>query len=1104
MPCSSYLSRTALYLLFASPLIWGQTNSIADLPANGLVGTYYNNVTMSGSPALQRTDPALDFVWNRTPPGVGVNAENFSVVWTGYLIPAVTDRYTFRVFADDGVRFFVNGEKKFERWMDQEAYPNDVPSMQLQAGTAYSIRIEYYQRMGNSAFRLHWYGTSGGVGPVPTALLRTALAVPPPVSQPSGGLRGTYFSNINLTAPAALERVDSTVDFDWNALPPSTNFPRTNFSVRWSGTITPPISGNYAFNLPSDDGTRLYLDGIKIIDQWIDKTAYATWTPAMPLVGGKAYPITIEYYQKTGSAGIQLRWATPKDANVLVPASVLAPAAGNPVVTPPPPPPVGGSGTGLNGTYFSGVALSGQPVLQRLDAQVNFTWGTAAPNGNLSSDQFSVRWLGSLQAPTSGTYRLITRSDDGIRLNFDGKWVIANWTDHSPTENTSDAVTLVAGKRYPIQLEYYERGGNSVAQLMWQLPDGTKQAIPTAMLYPGAQALITPPFTGTIPTKAPDPVTITSNATQITVHWTAVTGATSYAVYRGTQPNVVTTGTPYMTLNSPSVQLVDTAVQANANYSYRVVAENPLGRGPASAEVTARLTQPPITLSEADRQMLRYLRQSSFGPNDVSFARVRQIGIAAHLEEQLATPPSDYPDSSIAKYGVEGLQEHFFRVTMVGQDQLRQRVAFALHNLLVVSAVEVDYGEAILNYYRLLQKHAFGNYKDLLVEMALNPAMGEYLDMVNNDKGDPAKGTMPNENFAREFLQLFTIGLQELDLGALPVMDANGKPKPTYTQADILELSRVFTGWTYDDGRTGAPTKFNYHETFKQPMEAVEARHDTGAKNFLGRQVAGGLQARADLENAINLIFAHPNVAPFISKQLIQHLVTSNPSPGYVRAVAAKFNDNGSGVKGDMKAVLRAILLHEEARSTNSTAGRLQEPVLYITAQLRALNADVTDQPFMADLAADMGQRVFYSPSVFNYFSPEYRIPGVGLTGGEFQLLSTTTATIRANFTARLLAGWFGSSVKINYQPWTSLASDPEALLNRLDQTILAGNLTAELRAAIAEAMAKTNSPDEKVKTALYLGIISGANQVEHSLTQSQITQKEENQLATPVVEVIE
>jgi uncharacterized protein (DUF1800 family) len=270
-------------------------------------------------------------------------------------------------------------------------------------------------------------------------------------------------------------------------------------------------------------------------------------------------------------------------------------------------------------------------------------------------------------------------------------------------------------------------------------------------------------------------------------------------------------------------------------------------------------------------------------------------------------------------------------------------------------------------------------------------------------------------------------------------------------------------------------------------MEVVAANHDNGAKTFLGQQFPDGQTPEQDLEQALDVLFHHPNVGPFVCRQLIQQLVTSNPSPAYVAAVAAAFADNGAGVRGDLAAVVRAILTHPEAATTTDASGKLSEPVLFVVSQLRALNAAVTDHPFMSDKAQEMGQKVFYPNSVFSYFSPGYRVrgttgpAGAPLVGPEFQILTSVTALERANFTGALVAGWYGGAVRIDYTPFTSLASDPAALVDYVNLLLMGGRMSLDERREIIDAVRVSPStrPTERVRTALYLTIVAAQSQVD-------------------------
>lgn len=424
-------------------------------------------------------------------------------------------------------------------------------------------------------------------------------------------------------------------------------------------------------------------------------------------------------------------------------------------------------------------------------------------------------------------------------------------------------------------------------------------------------------------------------------------------------------------------------------------------------------------------------------------------------------------------------------LALTGPDQLRQRLAWALHKIWVVSAVDISNAPGIVTYQRILMQHAFGNYRDLMRDMTLNPAMGRYLNMVNN-KSQQVTGTPANENYAREILQLFTTGIPRLNPDGTVARDADGQEVPVYTEEDVKQLARVFTGWTFGDGNTATvPTRLA-KENFKVPMEPVERYHDSGEKLVMGQAFPAGQTASQDLEQAIDLLFSHANVGPFVSRQLIQQFVTSNPTPEYVQAVASVFADNGAGERGDLSAVIKAVLTHPEASQSSPVTGKLAEPALFVIGLMRALNATVADHPFMSDKAEEMGQKVFYPPSVFSYYSPGFRVRGTGDAGGlpllgpEFQILTSVTALVRVNFVAAVLGNWYSNDVTIDYTPFTVLAGDPAGLVDHCARLLLGTRIANDHRAAIIAAVraAPPANALERARTALYLTMVVAQAQV--------------------------
>jgi uncharacterized protein (DUF1800 family) len=537
---------------------------------------------------------------------------------------------------------------------------------------------------------------------------------------------------------------------------------------------------------------------------------------------------------------------------------------------------------------------------------------------------------------------------------------------------------------------------------------------------------------------------------------------------------------------------------------------------PAPAPAPAPGTMPPAqTASAADA--VRFLEQTSFGPTEPGIQEVMQKGAALALEEQFAKPMSGYgtftdidpdprrgcPDTALPNpdicyrenYTVHPLQRRFFANAVGASDQLRQRVAFALSQILVISGTELETMGGIGYYQQMLMNFAFGNFREIMYEVTLSPAMGEFLDMVNNPKPDPARNIEPNENYARELLQLFTIGKCDLNPDGSCRLDGNGAPVPSYDQDTIENLARALTGWTYPP-RPGVASRFPNPPYYLGRMVPFEAQHDTAAKTLFGnRTLPAGQNATQDVNSALDIIFNHPNTGTFIGKQLIQHLVTSNPTPAYVARVTAAFNNNGQGVRGDMKAVLRAVLLDAEARGDVKTAadyGKLREPALLVAGVLRALNG-ATDGVYLLGQSLNMGQNVFQAPSVFNFYPPNFPAPGTTIAGPPFKIMLTGTILNRANFVDRVVMGanigadntvTGSTGTRINLAPFQPLAANPDAagqLLDRFNLIFLHNTMSPQMRQALLTAVNAYPATDTlgRVRQAAYLVATSPQYQVE-------------------------
>ncbi len=483
-----------------------------------------------------------------------------------------------------------------------------------------------------------------------------------------------------------------------------------------------------------------------------------------------------------------------------------------------------------------------------------------------------------------------------------------------------------------------------------------------------------------------------------------------------------------------------------------------------------------------DQEAKRFLEQATWGPTPALIAHVKEIGKEAFLEEQFALNMSTYPDPNDTpdSSSLSPTRDRFFFNAIHQDDQLRQRMAFALGQVFVVSANTVGQDYQMVPYLELLRDGAFGNYEDLMRAVTLSPTMGRFLDMVNNDRTEPGSGLNPNENYPREFLQLFSIGTTLLNPDGSNQTDANGNAIPTYDQEVIVNLSRVMTGWTYPT-KPGATPRWRNPSYYDGPMEAFEDHHDPNAKVLMaGFTLPVGQTALEDLNQAIQHVFQHQNVGPFVATRLIRHLVTSNPSPQYIARVAQVFNANTNGVRGDMKSVIKAILLDPEAASVLPNGGHLREPVLFELALLRALGATVELTNSLDSRSRDMGQVLFSPPSVFNYFSPLYRIPGTQLYGPEYQIHSFSNAMARANFVDRVVRNSLGTGATVDLSALEAMADDANQLVDTVVSLLLHEPLSAIEKQHVVDAISVSTTPSTRTRNAVYLVATSSRYQVQY------------------------
>ncbi len=543
-----------------------------------------------------------------------------------------------------------------------------------------------------------------------------------------------------------------------------------------------------------------------------------------------------------------------------------------------------------------------------------------------------------------------------------------------------------------------------------------------------------------------------------------------------------------------------------------------------------------------DADAARFLTQATFGPTLADIQHLRTVGYSAWLSEQFSAPASTeapylawvagLPAGQNSVYQQQRLEAWLInsvqtpdpsRGGAIPNDELRQRVAYALSEIFVVSdrnAALTYNAFALASYYDLLVRDAFGNYRQLLEDVTLHPAMATYLSMVGNRKPNPVDNIRPDENYAREVQQLFSVGLNQLNLDG-SVKLSNGQPIPTYSQTTVRSFAHVFTGWnfagctsdSYDDCSPSNPED----APWQQPMQAVEAYHDelgpevdglghhykqllvyTGAALTNGQLPEGGT-AQTDLTAALDNIFHHPNVGPFIGKLLIQRLITSNPSAAYVQRVAAVFNNNGSGVRGDLRAVVSAILLDPEARyghwQNPDSFGKLREPLLKLTHLWRAMASHSSSGRFdlNADPAEQYGQAPLRSPTVFNFFKPNFQQPGeirtAGLVSPEFQIATDTLAINGPNDMGwRIFYFYQGSdysyvsdqSLLLDETRDLTLAATPSALIDRYNLLFMAGQMSPFMRQVLLTRLSAMTSGSDganlnlhRIQQALYLIMMS-------------------------------
>ena len=654
--------------------------------------------------------------------------------------------------------------------------------------------------------------------------------------------------------------------------------------------------------------------------------------------------------------------------------------------------------------------------------------------------------------------------------------------------------------------------GTANTAVTWEVNGVAGGAVTTGTI--SASGLFTAPLT--IPSQNPVTITAVSAANAATsaalteTIWNAIPTITSgVATQTGSNPvlllDVVGTNFVFgsaLQINGASVSTsLISATELQANFtpvagatSIAVDVLNPSPGGVASATVNVPFTSILTTAAAA----ARLLDQTTFGATLPEIQHVQQVGLKAYLTEQMSTPTTLLPGGLMANTApadctnldVPCAEAQWWKVMLNGNDQLRQRVAFALSEIFVVSTDENLY-PGIASFQNTLANDAFTNYLTIMHDVTLSEAMGAYLNMRNSAVA-PA-GQIANENYGREMMQLFTTGDNMLNADGSLQLDASGNTIPVYSEATVQGFAKAYTGWTWGNSTNTPAARESNTPDWYDPMVPVDSQHDMTAKTLLnGVTLPAGQGSVTDLNAALSNIFNHPNVPAFVCKQLIQHLVASNPSPAYVTRVANVFINNGSGVRGDMKAVILAILTDTEARAGDTNAsfdgGHLREPILRVSDIMRGLGFTYSGTGADADyyspsnFTSPLSEKVYASASVFNFFPPSYVVPGSTINAPEFGIENTATATLYLtevnqmiynrvpNFTVDLSAT----------SPLGLMASNPANLVDALGNMFLYGQMPANMRTAIINHITTLTDPAQRVRVACFLVLTSSQYKIIH------------------------
>jgi len=618
-------------------------------------------------------------------------------------------------------------------------------------------------------------------------------------------------------------------------------------------------------------------------------------------------------------------------------------------------------------------------------------------------------------------------------------------------------------------------------------------AVPTAnTVTVSAVSVASPTVSGSAQLALLNPVPVLSAATATAVQAVGTSfllNVTGSSFISGAQVQAGSQLVSATYLSATQLQATVTLPSGTTSLTVSVVNPNPGSANSSSAAATIYLAAVPAAA--------RLLDQATFGTTTTDITKVQSIGADAWITQQFNTAYTPLPNITTplpavclaANTPTVCEESEWWQTALTGNDQLRQRVALALSEIFVISSNSVN-ATTITYYHNMLAQDAFTNFLTIMHDVSVSPGMGAYLNMLNSNKA-PA-GEIPNENYPRELMQLFTIGIDALNQDGSLQLDSSGNPIPNYTETQVQAFARAYTGWTYATASGGVPTSFpNNTANYFAPMVAVESAHDMTAKILLnGTTLPAGQTAELDLTDALTNIFNHTSMPAFICRQLIQHLVKSNPSPAYVSRIAAVFANNGSNVRGDMQAVIRAILEDTEARAgdtnTADDGGHLREPILWITNFLRAVgftNTDANSSYYnLSNQSSPLGEAPYRSNSVFNFFPPNYVIPQSTINAPEFDLENSASAILRLSLANTMVFnGISGFSVNLTATgPLGVVATASSAnLVDTLGVMFMHGQMPTDMRTQILNTITGL-TPAQQVRVATYLVITSSQYKIMH------------------------